>query len=784
MKRNVLIFMLCMICCLCFRNTLNAAPAYPLPIEVKLPDGSYITLRIYGDEFYHYTTTVDGYMVEQGKDGFYYYASESGWGERRISSVRAHNPSERGSQELLALGSKPKKTKPSFQALQRRQDKVAKMKRMCKTFSPLGNKKALILLVQFQDVKFSISNPHQAFDNLANQNGYSDNGGTGSIKDYYVDNSNGAFMPDFVVYGPITVSHDVAYYGTNNVVGDDQNAGEMVIEACYQAMMDGLDLKQFDTDNDGILDNVFIYYAGYNEAELADAYTIWPHRSSLGGEFVPSSDLRVADYACTSELRGNSGTNMCGIGTFCHEFAHVLGLMDAYDTDYMTNGEAGGLLSLSLMSSGNYNNNGKTPPCINAVEREMLGWLQFEELTTDGEYDLKPVSENKAYCIKTSNHGEYFVLESRDMNSKWDQYVLPNDKGEGLLIYHVDRSDNEILGVTAKERWAANSLNAVAEHPCFRFIPAHGDLNYTKETPGNYMFYPGVSSVVRSNFVSWDGKVLPARLENISIQGIGVHFNFYSTPIYAEKIEITPQEATISFLETKQLEVSIQPANVNDPTIVWESSEPTIAKVNENGLVTGVGIGVANITATSGDGKVSATCEITVTTDDMQVRELKMGQREILLTWVGVDKIKDWIIKWKKSGDSNFRMLESDTTFCIINQLSPNTSYDLQIIGKISGEETGVLISKTFETQALDGEFATILNIQQPFKEGDKFWPVVNNVQKNVRKIVWKLDGKIFPSTRNLVLPAGRHELRAEVTTDDGVTEILIRKITVEPKKK
>lgn len=209
-----------------------------------------------------------------------------------------------------------------------------------------------------------------------------------------------------------------------------------------------------------------------------------------------------------------------------------------------------------------------------------------------------------------------------------------------------------------------------------------------------------------------------------------------------------------------------------------------IAKVDEKGLVTGIGVGEAVITATSGDGKAFAECKVIVILDDMLLRELTVGQREIQMAWTENNQIKHWIIQWKKSKDQNFRMMESDTTFCIINMLDPDTEYDIRVVGKVDGEETGTLINKSFKTQNLDGEFATIHNIRQPFKEGDKYWPVVNNIQKDVRRITWKLDGKVFPYTHNLILPAGQHELRVEVTTSDGITEILIRRINVEPKKK
>lgn len=784
MKKNILII-LCSICLyLCQMQTVVAIPAYPHPLNVKLPDGSYITLRIYGDEYYHYKTTVDGYMVEQSKDGYYYYTHESGSGVRTLSKVRAHNPAQRTSQELLSLGRTSKAVRPSHVVRQLRQDKMNRMNRVFKAFNATGTPKVLILLVNFQDVKFTVPNPQQAFDALSNQTGYSENGAIGSARDYFRDNSQGKFDPEFVVYGPVTVSQNVEYYGGNDAEGNDLNPGQMVLEACKEAANSGLDLKQFDTDNDGVLDNVFIYYAGHNEAELADASTIWPHRFSLGGVVIPGSDLAVADYACTSELKNASGNEMCGIGTFCHEFSHVLGLMDAYDTDYDVNGRAGGLFSLSLMSTGGYNNNGKVPPYMNVVERSIIGWMEFKDLMVDGEYSLSPVNDNEGYRIATNNDGEYFALENRDMSSKWDQYIDGEDKGDGLLIYHVDRSLNEVLGNTARKRWEDNTLNAVASHPCFRFIPAQGDVNYTPTAPGRDMFYPGSANVVSRNFVAWSGEILPDNLKNITLQGKKICFKYNSEPVYAERIELTLDEVQMDFLETKQLMATVLPVDANDRSVVWKSLNPTIAEVNEEGVVTGVGVGTATITATSGDGKASANCTVVVMLDELHGKEIMIGQREVQVKWTAVDKIQNWIVQWKRSKDNNFRMMESDTTFCIINMLEPNTVYDLQILGKIEGKTTGVLIEKSFQTNALTGEFAYINGIRQPFKEGEEFWPVVNDIQKNIRRITWKFDGKVFPYTRNLILPAGKHELKVEILTTDGIKETIVRQINVEPKKK
>ena len=102
----------------------------------------------------------------------------------------------------------------------------------------------------------------------------------------------------------------MSYYGGNDSDGNDKNPRQMVIDACTQAFNNGVDFAQYDTDNDGYVDNVFIYYAGYNEAEGASANTVWPHRWTLANANTTFNGKIVYDYACTSELKGKSGTNM------------------------------------------------------------------------------------------------------------------------------------------------------------------------------------------------------------------------------------------------------------------------------------------------------------------------------------------------------------------------------------------------------------------------------------------------------------------------------------------
>lgn len=312
------------------------------------------------------------------------------------------------------------------------------------SFPTEGTIRSVVILVEFSDVQFIIPSPNEAFTRLLNEPGYSENGGTGSARDYFIENSYGAFTPTFDVYGPYRLEKTEAYYGGNGSQGSDVNPEQMIIDACNAAANAGVDFSLYDMDNDGMIDNVFVYYAGYNEAEGGGAGTIWPHRYVIKSR--PSyNGKQLYDYACTSELRTSSGRKdgkMCGIGTFCHEFSHVLGLPDLYNTK---NSEAYTVGNWDVMCSGNYNNEGRTPPAYSGFERFMMGWLVPEQLQQAGDYLLDPLEAKKeSFLLCPVTHSlnpsslipeEFWMVENRQ-HTDWDTptEALP---GEGLLISHI-----------------------------------------------------------------------------------------------------------------------------------------------------------------------------------------------------------------------------------------------------------------------------------------------------------------------------------------------------------
>ncbi len=502
--------------------SMSAIPARRGWIRYTQPDGSVISIMRHGDEFGHWTTDSQGRVVRQDADGFYRPVAGATvektrrQAAARRKSVRAHHSIHMPSASIA-----------------------------------MGQKHFLVILVEFQDRAFASTDARTTFSNMMNQKGYSANGATGSARDYYYDNSGGVFEPIFDVYGPVTVSHDMAYYGGNDNAGNDEHPEEAVQEACT-LLDDQIDFIDYDNDGDGTVDLVFMYYAGYGEADSDDEDAIWPHQWQLSyaGIGLARDGVVVDNYACTNELIGYGSRQgeMVGIGTACHEFGHAMGLPDFYDTDYETNGQAAALYeSFSLMDGGAYNNEGRTPPYLNIVERIMLGWVDkataLQEISASGGYILRPVTENKAYKTPTDQDGEYFIYECR-IDEGWDA-ELP---AYGMLVYRVDESSrkvsiNDYGQVKASDLWNSwgnyNSINENGKHPCFHIVPAVAQdellYGYTKHN-GYYYFdwddeglaakipFPGTENVTTFTAKSWNGADSDVSLSKIVFSGTQVIF--------------------------------------------------------------------------------------------------------------------------------------------------------------------------------------------------------------------------------------------------------------------
>jgi M6 family metalloprotease-like protein len=457
------------------------------------PDGTSFLAKCTGDEFYKIHTTADGHAIIKGKDGWWYYALFEDDGARRASG---HKVGHKAPAAVLDNSRNIPYAQIREAAFRKREIHSDKSIRPNMMSEGRTTKRALIILAQFKDVSFQYG--RDQFVDMLTQKGYSHNGATGSAKEYFEEQFRGKKEFVFEVSEVVTLSGRRAYYGANDEHEQDSRPAEMIKEACELADALGTDFSAFDEDGDTYVDNVFVFFAGGDEAEHTDQTDfIWSHSwyvKSGAGISLTLDGKQIDRYACTSELAFDGrNDNMTGIGTFCHEFSHTMDLPDLYDTDYETNGWGAGMWTwTSLMDGGNMNNENNTPPHYNAIEREILGIATPTMITRNGTYTLEPINaSNMFYRLNTGNPGEYYLIECREA-AGWDTYI----NGSGMLIYRIDKSEG------FSKRWKENTVNAYAGHQCAdlieadkrddEFLSANDYVNKVSSIKG--IFFPNQSS--------------------------------------------------------------------------------------------------------------------------------------------------------------------------------------------------------------------------------------------------------------------------------------------------
>ena len=392
----------------------------------------------------------------------------------------------------------------------------------------VGEPRYLVVLVEFKDLDFSLEDPAAQFTAMLNESGYDASGATGSVRDYYTDNSHGLYRPQFDVAGPVRLDKKVSAYGKDVYIGGvrvgDQAPELALYEACVQ--LDGkVDFSLYDADEDGLVDLILFFYAGYDQAAGGPSTTLWSQQWNVQkseNELVTSAlfdGVKLGQYIASAELQGSEGCVMTPIGSTCHELGHFLGLPDWYDTNGAVDGSAGGVYNFSLMGTGLYNNEGRTPPSLNRLEQELLGWSGEEiPLIGEGLQKLSAAPGQRTFRSRTATEGEYFLYEYRD-GKAWDAPLPP-----GLLIYHVDRSERKVGEHTALQLWEDwrdfNNLNACADHPCLYLIPSSDvhalafDIHFSEQD----IVFPGLQNLVFYDPVDWDGAYTDIQLTNIGLE--------------------------------------------------------------------------------------------------------------------------------------------------------------------------------------------------------------------------------------------------------------------------
>ena len=450
--------------------SINAVPAYRGWQTKTQPDGSTIEVQQNGDEVYHYYTNRAGEVVRKDAEGYWRMVEAQPTAETiRARRAKAHRAPVRrvGSINLAPCG--------------------------------------LFILVNFSDTKYQASNTQAQMDSMMNATNYTYGKAVGSARKYFIDQSNGKYTPTFDVVGPVTLSKKYSYYGANDDDGNDMYPGDMVVEACLLAKSQyNVDFTQYDNDHDGEIDFVYIIYAGKGEADGGSENTIWPHNWNIESAIYYGNctytaaqakvdGLAINNYACSGELSGTSGDRN-GIGTLCHEFGHVLGLPDFYDTNYGSNYKNSRTPGdWDIMDSGSYNGDGDCPPNYSAFEKYYFGWTTMINPGTDGQQlTLYPAGDARyqAYQVNASGalqaaatDGLNYYIENRQQTG-WDKY-LP---GHGMLVWYVDYKQSV---------WDENAPNDAASYPRYTLASATG---YTTGIGSAKDPFPGTG-----NRTSWTG---------------------------------------------------------------------------------------------------------------------------------------------------------------------------------------------------------------------------------------------------------------------------------------
>ena len=495
--------------------TANAVPAKRGVRTVTQPDGTELQVYITGDEFLHIVSNLKGDVLCLDNQGVYNYARIGADGCLESTGVNASLTPE--NIKTLSIDNIDMAALEVATGAARRRafaydSRPALRSRAAQTgiglskagYPSTGSPKGLIILVEYSDVSFTLDDPKAFYEDMINGKNFTQYGGTGSALQYFTDQSNGVFTPEFDIYGPVKLPNKRSYYGGNDRYGDDENPHLMVRDA-IKILDPTVDFSQFDIDRDGAVDNVYVFYAGQGEADYGPAESVWPHQWTLGYDGANLNlvvdGVRIEKYACSSEWQYKEPQ---GIGTFVHEFSHVMGLPDLYNTTRNATYTPG---DYSVLDYGPYLNNSHTPPNYGAYERNALSWGSPIELTSAMTVTLEHVDKGSYAIIPTSKSTEFFLIENRQLEG-WDTYI-PN---HGMLIWHIDYNSSV---------FRYNTVNNTQSHQYVDIVEANGTPNNMSDAAMKGYTWPGTTgktsftSSTTPALKSWAGQAI-----NYPITGI------------------------------------------------------------------------------------------------------------------------------------------------------------------------------------------------------------------------------------------------------------------------
>jgi M6 family metalloprotease-like protein len=693
-----------------------AVPAYPHPINYKLPDGSEITVQLRGDEWIRWAETSDGYTLLYSSNGFWEYAIQDENGDLKLSGVQAHNPTERTTSEQHFLINLPKGVQYSEAQIETKHfirgitDDFLQKSGDAQRVS--GNVRIPIILVGFADKPFTKTKAD--FELLFNQLNLTStpNGSVpGSLRDYFLANSSGQMDLQVDVFGPYTLTGNLRVYTLPEDCsgGDSRNMARQAIDSAYA---NGANFAEYDPNNTGRVSTVHIIFAGYGLENwgTASCNHIWSHASS----FSPPRNYNgksIGNYSCSPEFRGRTGTDITYIGVVAHELGHsLLELPDFYNTGVGSSVDIG---DWCLMAGGSWGDDGRTPSLLSAYGRVASGWVHEIELSEPTNITLpNPTVEDVVYRINTTTPNEYYLLENRQRTG-WDAYV----PGSGMLIYHVRRTSSDL------SVWNSNRVNATANNRRYYVKQANcaqinGCNNNRRTDPWPQSGKTEFTDNTTPNMKSWAGADTEKPITNITHNTTNrtVSFKFMDGLEYSIQLSLngtykfadathgygeqTPAMFTITndgLFPTGGLTIALSGTNPNNFTLSKTSiSDIDVDSIDNFTIVPKTGLAVGTYTATVtvvGNNGISKSFSISFTVNqDVSVANFeKTATLKIYPNPTnGEITIKMENGEWRMENVEFFDMNGK----CVYSHPAPRTSYSALFSINISHLPNGMYIVK------------------------------------------------------------------------------------------
>ena len=531
---------ICLGACLCLSSIgVWGAKAHSIPVQVRQSDGTTITVILRGDEHINWYTTLDGVLLVQAADNSYYVGKVTKDGRLIATQQLAHEAAWRSNAETNLISKQDKdkfysyvskvaeQSENSYNNNPRTRITVDKGWNGVPYFPHTGSPKALVILAEFADTTFTIQNTKQVFTNYLMNEGhftetaYAQKRNYKGVRGYFKDCSYGQFTPTFDVVGPVKLPKPQTVYGAGR-----NDRPDLLLEDACSAVDNIVDFSQYDANGDGLVDLVYIIYAGHSANISGNKETdIWPKSGtiSISKTFDGKS---IGRYGVSNELAGRENKKkeketINGIGLFCHEFSHTLGLPDIYAIPGTAAADQDnqGMEYWDLMDGGTEVQNGRVPSPYLAWEREAMGWMKIDELTSDQQVtDLKSLENGgKAYKILNKNVANEFIVLQSIQQGGWYQGWTKTQIPKGLLAYRISYPYDKVNIFD----FPNNDLGK----PRVIVIPADGEVLSAMNSGGDFNkyitnltndLYPLGSKNSIDEFKMYDGSKLQCKIINIT----------------------------------------------------------------------------------------------------------------------------------------------------------------------------------------------------------------------------------------------------------------------------